>query len=82
MTRDERVAAEWEARHDVAARGAQASSAGVQDYLRHRHAEELLGHPSEHRHPSAPVPEPAVTEETAASRRPGGGSDCWAAAQR
>ena len=63
MTPGEKVAAEWEARHDVAARGGHASPAGVQDYLRHRHTDELLGRGTGH-------PGPPPTQEPAASPTP------------
>jgi hypothetical protein len=83
MTPGEKVAAEWEARHDVAARGGHASPAGVQDYLRHRHTDELLGRgtgrpalpatqePAAPPTPSTPPPpEPAGTARPAPSPAP------------
>jgi hypothetical protein len=54
MTPGEKVAAEWEARHDVRARGPQGSAAPVQLYLQHARREE-------HRHATAARPHAVPT---------------------
>jgi hypothetical protein len=55
MSAAERLSVEWEARHDVAARGHHASPRAVQEYLSHVRAEESRVHPPE-RQPAAPEP--------------------------
>lgn len=52
MSPGERVAAEWEARHDVSARGSHGNPAAVQAYLQHTRSEEHQ-HPAQHVHPAA-----------------------------
>lgn len=65
MTPGEKVAAEWEARHDVRARGSHGNPAAVQEYLQHARSEEHR-HPAEHPHPhpaeQAPAPPAAPGE--------------------
>lgn len=60
MTEAEKRVAEWEARHDVAARGRRPGAETVQHYVSH----ERLVHPAPPRPAGAPVPphapEPAV----------------------
>jgi hypothetical protein len=57
----EKLACEWEARHDVAARGRLADPAPVQNYLTHARAED-------HKHPhAARAPRPERRTGTAPS---------------
>jgi hypothetical protein len=61
MTLAEKLACEWEARHDVAARGKIADMAPVQNYLTHARAED-------HKHPhAARAPRPERRTGTAPS---------------
>jgi hypothetical protein len=63
MSLAEKLACEWEARHDVAARGRIADTAPVQHYLEHARCQDNR-HPRAAGHlgraPSAEHPEPAV----------------------
>jgi hypothetical protein len=54
MTPEEKLAAQWEARHDAAARHRGAAPAGVPEYLGHLHAQESL-----RSHPAGSPPRPA-----------------------
>jgi hypothetical protein len=68
MTPREKVAAEWEARHDVTARGRRPSSESVQHYLgSSRTRDQRTGAPTR-RAPTgqAPTPHPAPTLHRAA----------------
>jgi hypothetical protein len=58
MTEAEKRAAEWEARHDVAARGRRAGAETVQHYVAH----ERLVHPAQP-HPSAVPAAPKAQEQ-------------------
>jgi hypothetical protein len=52
MSPAEKLACEWEARHDVAARGKQIDPAGaLQRYLGHARCEDLLHDHPHHEHP-------------------------------
>jgi hypothetical protein len=68
MSVAEKLACEWEARHDVAARGRIADPAPVQHYLTHARCEDSM-------HPGAPVHRarqaPASTSEPGATVPPG-----------
>ncbi|MGY1669781.1 hypothetical protein [Geodermatophilus sp. SYSU D00710] len=63
MSEDEKLIAQWEARHDVAARGHRPDPQAVQDYLSHARASER-GRPAgsgkgasrAQREPAGPVP--------------------------
>lgn len=69
MTPGEKVAAEWEARHDVRARGSHGNPAAVQEYLRHARSEEHR-QPAQHPHPAAQAPAPAPAPVPAAETTP------------
>jgi hypothetical protein len=56
MSAAEKLAVEWEARHDVAARHHHASPRAVQEYLSHQRAEERHRAPAPQRHAAAPEP--------------------------
>ena len=64
MTAAEKLMAEWEARHDVVARGARATPGAVQHYLSESHSREACAkaaeppHPHRVRTPHEPAPEP------------------------
>jgi hypothetical protein len=66
MSVAEKLAAEWEARHDVAARGRRIDpAAALQHYMSHcRCADEL--HHRDHPHPRRPAREPSAAERFAA----------------
>jgi hypothetical protein len=64
MSPGEKVAAEWEARHDVRARGSHGHPSAVQDYLQHARREEQR-HPS-----SAPQPRTVVPSEDGPTSEP------------
>jgi hypothetical protein len=66
MSAAEKLAVEWEARHDVTARGHHASPRAVQEYLSHARAEESRRHVPE---PSPAAPEPAERTELPAPPR-------------
>jgi hypothetical protein len=54
----EKLACEWEARHDVAARGRRVDpAAALRRYLTHAHVEEELGHRDRSAHGSVPPPQ-------------------------
>ncbi|MGY1735011.1 MULTISPECIES: hypothetical protein [unclassified Geodermatophilus] len=66
MSEDEKLIAQWEARHDVAARGSHADPLAVQHYLSRAHADER-GHgqpvrPAAPPAADAPAPRPARPE--------------------
>ena len=71
MTAEEKAICEWEARHDVAARGSHASPGSIQMYLAESRSRERCddaAHPRpEHRHRTVPGPRPVPpnTEELA-----------------
>ena len=65
MSLAEKLACEWEARHDVAARGRIADVAPVQHYLTHARCED-------NRHPRAPRPSQAAQAEEARRAAPRG----------
>lgn len=56
MTPGEKVAAEWEARHDARARGTQGNPAAVHEYLQHARSEERQHPAPAHPHGTAPAP--------------------------
>lgn len=69
MSPGEKVAAEWEARHDVSARGSHANPAAVQEYLRHSRSEEHR-HPAQPAHPAGePAPQPPQPPQAAQPAR-------------
>lgn len=59
MSLAEKLACEWEARHDVAARGRITDVAPVQHYLTHARSED-----NRHPRPAAHAPRPAAAGET------------------
>ena|SRR5690349_123763 len=69
MSPGEKVAAEWEARHDVSARGPHGNPAAIQEYLTHARSAQLR-----HAPPAHPADEPPPAEQpsppTAAEARP------------
>ncbi|MGY1699831.1 hypothetical protein [Geodermatophilus sp. SYSU D00766] len=72
MSEDEKLVAQWEARHDVAARGHRLDPQAVQDYLSHaRAAERGRGRGSGHGATRAAgrSAEPAASTQPAAPRR-------------
>jgi hypothetical protein len=60
MTPAEKAMAEWEARHDVLARGGRLAPGGVQHYLSESHSREACQRAAEppHEHPRRAVPGP------------------------
>jgi hypothetical protein len=69
MTPGEKVMAEWEARHDVAARGSRAMAGSIQHYLSESHSREACERAAQP-HPSRPE-----RRERAAARE--GGTKVW-----
>jgi hypothetical protein len=71
MTAEEKAICEWEARHDVAARGSRPSMGSIQMYLAESRSRERCDDAArprpEHRHRSVPGPRPVPpsTEELA-----------------
>lgn len=66
MSLAEKLVAEWEARHDVAARGRRVDpAAALQHYLSHSKCEEELHH-REHPHPRRTARQRSAAEEFAA----------------
>src|SRR3712207_7303540 len=66
MSLAEKLAAEWEARHDVAARGRRIDpAAALQHYLSHSRCEEELHH-RDHPHPRRTARERSAAEQFAA----------------
>jgi hypothetical protein len=67
MTPGEKLMAEWEARHDVLARGARATPGAVQHYLSESHSREACDKAAEPPHPHRarphrePPPEPKTS---------------------
>jgi hypothetical protein len=67
MSADEKLIAEWEARHDVAARGHRPDPQAVQHYLSRAHADEH-GRPA--RRPAGATPAGAAVPAPAPEERP------------
>jgi hypothetical protein len=66
MTEAEKRAAEWEARHDVAARGHRAGAETVQHYVAH----ERMTHPVRPHRAAEPVSPEAVPRPVPPARQP------------
>ncbi len=73
MTPSEKLAAEWEARHDVAARGSHPSAWTVQEYLGRTRTREALGRPAVRRAaPAADLVPSAAQPAAGGAQRVGG----------
>jgi hypothetical protein len=69
MSADEKLIAEWEARHDVAARGHRPDPQAVQHYLSRAHVDEH-GRPTRPRPDATSAGTPASTPAPAPEERP------------
>jgi hypothetical protein len=67
----EKLMCEWEARHDVAARGRQVDpAAALHRYLTHTHIEEELSHQGQSAHRSKSAPAPRAHPDEFAAQHP------------